>query len=88
MKIPKNPVGWSRIMPRDKVPPGIGDDEPPIRETLSRDPSEPPSNLGREAPGIPDGEGDEKQQLEHTVEEGVEGAADEQMRAARARRDT
>ena len=73
-------------MPEDKVPPGINDDEPPIRETLSRDPSEPPSNLGRESPGNADVQEDEKQGLEQIVEEGVEGATDEQMRAARGRR--
>jgi hypothetical protein len=85
MKIPKNPSDWNKLMPRDNVPPGINDDEPPIRETLSRDPSEPPSNLGRETPGNADVRVDEKLELEHIVEEGVEGATDDQMRAARAR---
>lgn len=75
-------------MPRDPIPPSISDDEPPIRETLTRDPSEPPSNLGRETPGNADvsDDGDEKKSLEHMVEEGVEGAQDDQMRADRSRK--
>ena len=86
MKIPKNPTGLKRIMPNDPIPAVQSDDEPLIRETLSRDPSEPASNLGRETPGNPDVDEDEKADLERIVEEGVEGAQDDQMRAARARR--
>jgi hypothetical protein len=87
MKIPKNPKGWKKVMPDDPTPPVVSDDEPLIRETLSRDPSEPASNLGREAPGNADVEDDEKADLERIVEEGVEGAQDDQMRAARSRRE-
>ncbi len=74
-------------MPNDPIPAVQSDDEPLIRETLSRDPSEPASNLGREVPGNPDVDDDEKADLERIVEEGVEGAQDDQERAARARRD-
>jgi hypothetical protein len=87
MKIPANPKGMKRIMPNDPIPAVQSDDEPLIRETLSRDPSEPASNLGREVPGNPDVDDDEKADLERIVEEGVEGAQDDQERAARARRD-
>ncbi len=86
MKIPKNPTGWKKIMPNDPIPAVQSDDEPPIRETLSRDPSEPASNLGSETPGNPDVMDDEKADLERIVEEGVEGATDDQIRAARSRR--
>ena len=87
MKIPPNPKGLKRIMPNDPIPAVQSDDEPLIRETLSRDPSEPASNLGREVPGNPDVDEDEKADLERIVEEGVEGAQDDQERAARAHRD-
>lgn len=86
MKIPKNPKGFKREMPDDPIPPSISDDEPGIRPTLSRDPSEPASNLGRETPGNPDVENDEKADLEHIVEEGVEGAQDDLERAGRRNR--
>ena len=73
MKIPKNPKGWKKVMPDDPTPPVVNDDEPLIRETLSSDPSEPASNLGREAPGNADVEDDEKADLERIVEEGSKG---------------
>jgi hypothetical protein len=62
------------------LPPTTGDDaESEI--ALTRDPSEPPSNTGRQ---IPDHEGaDEQKAVERLTEEGVEEAQHEQMLAAR-----
>jgi hypothetical protein len=89
MKIPKNEGNWSKRMPSDPIPPSVSDDEPRISEGLARDPSEPASNLGKETVGNPDvsEDDDEKKSLEHIVEEGVEGAQDDQMRGAQAHRE-
>ena len=86
MRIPRNPKGLKRERPNDPVPASISDDEPMIRPTLSRDPSEPASNLGRPVPGNPDVENDEKADLEHIVEQGIEGAQDDLEREGRRNR--
>jgi len=59
--------------------------EPAITDSLSRDPSDPPANRGTETAGIPDE--DEKEDIERLVEEGVDVAQDDQMKAARQHRE-
>ena len=60
----------------EDIPPGSDEDAEAV-SSLSRDPSEPASNLGRQ---VPDREGeDEQQATERLVAEGVNEAEHDQM---------
>ncbi|MEO7415313.1 MAG: hypothetical protein ABIZ81_18365 [Opitutaceae bacterium] len=66
---------------RGKTLPPTSDSESSSMDSLSRDPSDPPANHGRQKPNY---EGaDEKAALERLVAEGVEEAQHDQMLAAR-----
>lgn len=63
-----------------KLPDAINEDADSM-QSMSRDPSDPMTNRGRQVPEY--GGDDEKAALEHLALEGVEEAQDEQMVAAR-----
>ena len=66
---------------RGKMVPSTSDSESSSMDSLSRDPSDPPANHGRQMPNY---EGaDEGTALERLVAEGVEEAQHDQMLAAR-----
>jgi hypothetical protein len=66
-----------------KTLPVADDSDPASMDSLSRDPSDPPANHGRQTPNR---EGpDEEVALERLVAEGVEEAQHDQMLAARRR---
>jgi hypothetical protein len=69
--------------PVHPVPPPSADNSDEATGSLSRDPSEPPGNLGTRKPTF---EGDDEQEVpEELAEQGVEAAEDDQARAARSR---
>jgi hypothetical protein len=71
---------------RGKMIPPTSDTEASSMDSLSRDPSDPPANHGRQTPNL---EGsDEEVAVERLVAEGVEEAQHEQMLAARRRSST
>ncbi len=70
-------------LPAHPVPPPAADNPDESTGSLSRDPSEPPGNLGSRKPTF---EGDDEQEVaEELAEQGVEAAEDDQARAARSR---
>ncbi|HEY4301976.1 MAG TPA: hypothetical protein VGM73_13955 [Candidatus Didemnitutus sp.] len=65
----------------ESIPPAATDDVPDSHVAITRDPSEPPSDMGTR---IPDqNEEDEEQVTDRLVEEGVDEAQHDQMLAAR-----
>ena len=67
----------------DVVAPG---EEDVMADSLSRDPSDPPSNRGEQAPNVEEPDDDEQAAAERLVTEGVEEAGHDQMLAARRKR--
>src|ERR1700722_5414466 len=67
----------------DLVAPGEDD---AMTDSLSRDPSDPPSNRGEQVPDIEEPDDDEEEAAERLVSEGVEEAEHDQMLAARKKR--
>jgi hypothetical protein len=55
-------------------------------DSLSRDPSDPPANRGKQIPDQEEPDDDETAQSERLVEEGVDEAEHDQMLAARRKR--
>jgi hypothetical protein len=69
--------------PTHPVPSVAADSSNEATGSLSRDPSEPPGNLGIRKPTF---EGDDEQEVaEELAEQGVEAAEDDQAQAARSR---
>ncbi len=66
----------AKLLPNDDLPADLNENENSI-DSLSRDPSDPPANRGRQIPEY--AEADEEEQIERTVLEGVEEAQHEQM---------
>jgi hypothetical protein len=66
----------AKLLPNDSLPPDLDENENST-DSLSRDPSDPPANRGRQIPEY--AEADEEEQIERTVLEGVEEAQHEQM---------
>jgi hypothetical protein len=73
-KIPTTPP--AKILPDDDLPIDLNEGENST-DSLSRDPSDPPANRGRQVPEY--SEADEDEEIERTVREGVEEAQHEQM---------
>jgi hypothetical protein len=73
-KIPTTPR--AKLLPHDDLPSSLDENENSV-DSLSRDPSDPPANRGRQTPAY--AEADEEEDIERTVLEGVEEAQHEQM---------
>jgi hypothetical protein len=72
-KIPTTPP--AKLFPQDDIPADLNETEDSV-DSLSRDPSDPPANRGRQVPEY--SEADEEEEGERTVLEGVEEAEEEQ----------